>query len=494
MTANPWVLLGLLVLSTTLTLSANWLVSGRQPPSIPHRLSTSGIIALGASVLWIILILCAGIVALRYIERVEHTTIGYLCFVLVAGVLSWIRAILFRRLQSQEKGSPVDTDNQKSHLVRVANYVLFAIVVYLLVAWGLRRSVEPVLFMPLCLGALIPDLDSPISAIGGLLPALSRRLQARFGQQQGWHSLAAAAVFAAITSPLLLFLELKFWAFLPFGFLSHILLDLFTPQGVMLLWPLNRTCYSLSGKAVPDRDPASSRKVLATLGILALILLLAVDIGAPPAAPAPSLSYEQTLQRYYSLRGNYLVYATIEGMWQASGRRMNGTFEILSAAGESYVLLDRYTGNVFSAGRSSDDNLYLNRISLQTGSAVSIKPVELHLHDQLLADALPVLYEMQREPGLQHIYVSGDIIIASNPEPGMPALQQDYAQTSLRRIQAHEARHFSLHYLTAGDLIALASIPVETANLIFVASSATPPSGPTATPLPTVSVTNQPGS
>jgi membrane-bound metal-dependent hydrolase YbcI (DUF457 family) len=372
--------------------------------------------------------------------------------------------------------------------------LLFAIVLYLLAAWVLGRSAESVLFIPLCVGALIADLDSPSSAIGGLLPALSRRLQARFGQKQGWHSLAATALVAALASPLLLLPDTKFWAFVPFGFLSHILLDLFTPHGAMLLWPLNHTCYSLAGATVPDRDPSNSRRVLVALGILAVVLLLTVDIGAPPAATAPSPSYEQTLQRYYSLRGNYLVYATIEGTQQVSGRKINGTFEILNAVGDSYVLLDRYTGDVFSAGRSADDNLYLNRISLQPGSSATIKAVELHLQDQLLADGLLVLYEMQREPGLQHIYISGDIVVPSARQPDMTVLQQDYAQTSLRKIQAQEEAHFGLHYLTAGDLIALASVPVETADLVVVATSATSPSGPTVTPLPTVNVTVQPGS
>jgi hypothetical protein len=225
------------------------------------------------------------------------------------------------------------------------------------------------------------------------------------------------------------------------------------------------------------------------MAILSALLLLSVDIGSPAPATAPSPSYEQTLQRYYSLRGNNLVYAYVQGTWQASGRRTNGTFEILNAAGDSYIMLDRYTGDVFSAGRSAEANLYLNRITLQTGSTASIRPVELHLDNQHIADGLPVLYEMQEEPGLQHIYVSGDIVVAPTENPNSPVLEQDYSQTSVRRIQAHELGHFSLHYLTASDLIALAHLPVEIGDLMIVATYTADTSGPTVTPLPTIGAT-----
>ncbi|MFO7614970.1 MAG: HAMP domain-containing sensor histidine kinase, partial [Bacteroidales bacterium] len=68
-----------------------------------------------------------------------------------------------------------------------------------------------------------------------------------------------------------------------------------------------------------------------------------------------------------------------QGTWQATGRWMSGRFEILNARGDSFVMLDRYTRQVFTAGRGAQDNLYLNYLSLQTGSAIEVKPVEVRL-------------------------------------------------------------------------------------------------------------------
>lgn len=494
MMPNPWLLVVLLALGIVLTLGTNWLVSGRRRPSVPRRYSASDILAAVASLLWIMLIVAAGIVTSRYIERIDHAAIVYLCFGLAAAALSWIRAVLFHRIQTLWADRSVSASSDKlDSIVQTTNYLLFSIAVYLLAAWILKRTVEPFFFVPLWFGALAPDLDSPDSAIGRLLPSISRRLASRLGQRQGWHSLAANLLVAVLTLPLLLVGGTLAWALLSLGFLSHLLLDLFTPKGVMLFWPLNESHYSLGGKDTSGRDPSRSRSVLAAMTILSALLLLSVDFGSPAPAAVPSPSYEQTLKQYYSLRGNNLVYAYVQGTWQASGRRTSGTFEILNAVGDSYIMLDRYAGEVFSAGRSAEDNLYLNRITLQTGSAASIRPVELHLEEQPIGDGLQVLYEMQQEPGLQHIYVSGDIVVTPTENPGSPILQQDFSQTSIRRIQALESGHFSLHYLTAGDLIALAHLPVEIADLLVVATYAADAAGvPTVTPLPTSGATPQP--
>jgi hypothetical protein len=237
---------------------------------------------------------------------------------------------------------------------------------------------------------------------------------------------------------------------------------------------------------------AFEQKLAAAFGVVAIALLLIVDIGPPAPRLVPAPSYEQTLQRYQSVRGNNLVFAHIEGTWQATGRRMSGQFEILNAVGQSFIMLDRFTGQVFTAGRQAEDNLYVNQISLQTGPSASVKPVEVHLDGQRLAEALPILYQMQGEPGLELIYVSGDVIVPISQDAIGPSLQADYAQTSLRRVQEIDAGHYRLDYLTASELIELANVQVDMADLVFVAVYTHPETGPTLTPLPSPPATPGP--
>jgi membrane-bound metal-dependent hydrolase YbcI (DUF457 family) len=317
-----------------------------------------------------------------------------------------------------------------------------------------------------------------------LVPWLSRRLENRLGHPEEWHTLAAAALVALATAPLFLIFGVQAWYLVPLGFLTHVVFDLLAPRGIMLLWPLRRTRFGLFGGFVQSPGCPAERRTAVALAITALILLFIVDLRRldPPAAPPPS--YEQTLDRYFSMRGRTQVLAYIDGSWQSSGRPISGWFEILNASNESFVVLDRYSGRIFTAGQSGEDNVYLNRIILQGGPSILVKPVEVRLKHQQLADALDIVYEMQQEPGLQHIYVSGDLVLPIPQDADGLELQIDYSQTNIRRIRSLGPRHYSLQYLSAAELIEFGDLEVETAELILVATCTRPESGPTVTPLP----------
>jgi 3-oxoacyl-[acyl-carrier-protein] synthase III len=75
------------------------------------------------------------------------------------------------------------------------------------------------------------------------------------------------------------------------------------------------------------------------------------------------------------------------------------------------------------------------------------------------------------------------VVAPASAGPGSP-LEADYSQTGLRRIVPRGEGHYRLEYLTAADLIALAGVRVERADLVIVATYTNPPAGPTATPLP----------
>lgn len=492
MTLDPWILLALLGYSVLATLITNWLAAGRRRPAFPRGVSLADVVAAAASLIWIALVYAAGVIAVRYVERIAFPALGYLVFGLVAFALSWVRALLFRRIQEQEGPGKLPVERPwLLALIHNAIYVLFAVSLYLVLSWALDRSANPILFVLLGIGALLPDLDSRKSPLGRLLPFVSSRLETRFGHLQEVHTGGANVCMAIITVPLILVIGVEAWFSISLGFFAHLVVDLLDPQGVMLLWPLTRTRYKVFGGRLASPGNLEERRLFAILAVVAAGLLLLVDVGRPAPPPAPVPSYEQARGQYYSLRGNRLVFAYVEGSWNRTGRPVRGRFEILNTVGDSFVMLDRYDGNVFTAGRSPDDDLYLNRISLQPGPSASIKPVEIRLRGQHLADALPVVYQMQREPGLQHIFVTGDLVVPA--EENGADLELDLARTGLRRIVAHNnTGHYDLHYVTASDLIGLANLPVKAADLVIVATYASPANGPTVTPLPSPPATAEP--
>jgi hypothetical protein len=270
---------------------------------------------------------------------------------------------------------------------------------------------------------------------------------------------------------------------IPLGFISHLLIDMLAPYGIMVLWPISRTRYGMF-RGILEAPGSFAERVLAG-GLAAVAVLLILAVGSrPEPAPAPTPAYEQTLERYYSMRGRTQVFAYIEGSWQMSGRPISGWFEILNALDDSYLLLDRYTREIFSAGQTAGDNVYLTRVVLRSGPSTVVKPVEIHLEDRTLSEALGIVYEMQYEPGLMHIYVSGDLVLAGLQQSIASLLQVDLSQTNLRKVQQQGEAHYRLQYLTASEFIELAEVHVETAELLIVATYVPAEAGPTVTPLP----------
>lgn len=84
------------------------------------------------------------------------------------------------------------------------------------------------------LAALVPDIDTPESKIGKLVPPLSFALNKIFGHRNFFHSVwAVLAVYVLLK---------MFWPLMAapaaVGYASHIVLDMLNPAGVRLFWPL----------------------------------------------------------------------------------------------------------------------------------------------------------------------------------------------------------------------------------------------------------------
>ncbi|MFN2219020.1 MAG: metal-dependent hydrolase [Anaerolineae bacterium] len=485
MNISPALTIGILAYSVAVALLTNWLAAGLKRMALPPSLTLRSLIDVVASLVWVGLLYVFGVLAIRYIERMPSATVGYALFATLGFLLSWGRAVLYHRVQMQRGPmQPIDRERLVSCLMHNLCYLLFALVLCLALFWLLDLPVDPLLVIPLFLGALLPDLDSSSSLLGRLVPWISRRLEKRIGPLQQWHTPAAAALVALVLAPLIPLIGVQAWYLIPFGFLSHLVVDLLAPKGIMLAWPLSSSRYGVFGGVIESAGCRAERILAAGLAVTAIILLSAVDLGPVEPAPVPAPTFDQTLDRYYSMRGRNQVFAYIDGSWQLSGQRISGWFEVLNASGESYVILDRFSGEIFQAGRNAGDNVYVNRIVLRTGPSILVKPVELHLKDQPVADGLDIVYDMQGEPGLLHIYAFGNLVLFDAQSSGGPALWQDHTLNGLQKIQQQGDRSYSFQYLTATELIDLASLRVESASLMIVATYERPASSPTATPLP----------
>lgn len=92
------------------------------------------------------------------------------------------------------------------------------------------------------IGSLLPDIDSPRSSLGRLVPFISVPIERRWGHRTVTHCLLAVAVLAVVLSPLLFF-QGTMYAALLIGYASHLIpADCATKSGCPLFYPHPAQC------------------------------------------------------------------------------------------------------------------------------------------------------------------------------------------------------------------------------------------------------------
>lgn len=122
------------------------------------------------------------------------------------------------------------------------------------------------------LAALLPDIDSPKSFLGSRVPVAPSVIRMTLGHRGPLHSLVAAGAVYALVQWYLpqvlagLIPGLNHWIF--WGYTSHLLLDMLTPEGVPLLWPVKGRL------AVPLAPTGSILERFIVFPVVALLLLI----------------------------------------------------------------------------------------------------------------------------------------------------------------------------------------------------------------------------
>jgi inner membrane protein len=129
-------------------------------------------------------------------------------------------------------------------------------------------------------GALLPDLDAPVSllqnfSVGGIRPLVlpARALHRYLGHRGGLHSLLALGAVGVLALPLLWVDVLAWWGLL-LGYGSHLLGDAATKRGVPLLYPRRAAVHLLPCPFRLSTGSLSEEVVFAVLSASAMLLLL----------------------------------------------------------------------------------------------------------------------------------------------------------------------------------------------------------------------------
>lgn len=98
-------------------------------------------------------------------------------------------------------------------------------------------SIQPLLLIGgSAVGSLLPDIDHPKSYLGNKIPILPTLLYNTVGHRSLTHSLLFSAIMGVIWGSIDISLGIGIFI----GIISHILLDMLTPQGVSYLYPFKK--------------------------------------------------------------------------------------------------------------------------------------------------------------------------------------------------------------------------------------------------------------
>jgi inner membrane protein len=201
------------------------------------------------------------------------------------------------------------------------------------------------------LGSLLPDLDTPNSAVGRLLPFVSAPVERRWGHRTVTHCLLAVGALGVVSAPLV-FYRGTVYAALLVGYLSHLLADCATKSGVPLFHPHPTQCV-LPGNSryrVTTGSLAERGLLLGLLLLLGLIFPLS-NMGGVWKAVRYLMATQATAYSDYREATTEAV-LDFKGHWRTSRQPVEG--QALLLEGTKTTFLIAYQGQVWEYGESGD--------------------------------------------------------------------------------------------------------------------------------------------
>ncbi|HQT92090.1 MAG TPA: metal-dependent hydrolase, partial [Candidatus Kryptobacter bacterium] len=241
--------------------------------------------------------------------------------------------------------------------------------------------------------SLLPDIDLPTSWLGRIFFFISEPIERTFGHRTLTHSilfmlLITAIIYVAEHSNLIyphttsLFLM---------AYMSHILLDTCTIQGVKMFYPIStRDCvFPYDPRSPYSYRMKSGSKADTILFFFFAVLLIPLYIFAsngferliritqktPPAA----------VRDYYELSKTHIVFADLDAFNTLTHERINGRFELVGIKDPNTLLFASGT-NVYTLGENpAMDNFMNNSVVCIPGPEAKTSVISINLSGQLLS-------------------------------------------------------------------------------------------------------------
>ena len=213
------------------------------------------------------------------------------------------------------------------------------------------------------IGSLLPDIDTPKSALGRIFP-FSKIIEHKYGHRQITHSWIFIVIAIVLFSPFILFLGFLKYAGIIIGVISHIMIDMANPSGVPLFYPSPSRFVFPENKS--SRIEVNSRKEY----ILLAILLFLVAVTTPLSFIGyKSLFYRLAQTPYGAIEEakkyseEYSLKVKIKGIWAESQNRVKEEFKVL-AVQDNGLIVEADNKKVYFVSYSHHSAIIINKISV----------------------------------------------------------------------------------------------------------------------------------
>ena len=198
------------------------------------------------------------------------------------------------------------------------------------------------------IGSLLPDVDSPNSYIGRIMPFASIPIERRWGHRTVTHSLLCMIALSVVTLPLLAYQSACYAAVL-IGYMSHLIADCTTKSGVPLFYPYPAVCvFPNSARYRVKTGSLGGEGVV--FGVVVMLLMVFMPISSMGGIWRSFRYLMATPSAAYSdyRRANTETYLNFEGQWRHTREKVSGKALILDARPAWFWIF--FNGRVLTCG------------------------------------------------------------------------------------------------------------------------------------------------
>jgi inner membrane protein len=246
-------------------------------------------------------------------------------------------------------------------------HVTFAELLYLLLLTALGVPLGAAHAAAVAVASVLPDVDTPTSAVGRLLPALSTRLERTYGHRTVTHSLLGMAALALVAVPLLAFGRDLYLCFVA-GYVSHPLLDTMTVTGVPLFHPFSAVrCVFPFDAARPRRyrivtGSHADRSLAALFAAVCVPLAVVAHQGYERVIRVAQADVAAAVRDYNAFAGTHLVKASVDGAEALSKRPVHATYPVVGALDARTLLVRGADGDLHTVGEEFQSEIVAERV------------------------------------------------------------------------------------------------------------------------------------